>query len=1031
MLGLRLTTLGRYAITVGDRVLSPPATLRARALLVYLILNRRCDVARERLIEIFWPEGEPERARASLKTATWSIRRLLREGNLDADAMLVADRATMRWSAPIEVDVEALFEAESSDDPARWRAAASLYLGEFLEGDYDPWTVDERERISAAYESLLRRLVAREGDRAAASALIERDPYHEAAYIALIEAALESGDRARAQALSARCRTSLAQVGAVPSRSFELRFGSLASRPAQPAAAPRLRFAGREAELALLRERFGSAADGSGSRTIIVGQPGMGKSALLARAGGLANDAGLRVLHCNAFDGDPRSFGPWQSLFEALLGEPFARFGAHTGFGTASRLADVLRRRLVNPTAILIDDAQALAGEARDVLLEFTTAAAADGHAVVIATRQSGNERFPAMSSGAVTEARIELRPLEMKALADALGLDAVSEPLLAELYRRSRGHPLFAGALLDTLWQAQLVERAGGGWQLRGLGDALPESLHEALERRLRSRGEHAAAVACALALEPSADAPMLATALEADEAVIFDALDDLIAMGAVVQPDVGPPFRFAHDVVGEVAGTLLHASRRAKLHARFADALGNREERGNALRRARHFAASTRWPEALEHYAAAATEAHEWGAWRDALDHASDGLALATKLGNAVDETVSARLEMLVANAHVLGGDDEGAQGAAAHAVHHARAAGDRALEARALRLAAAVYLNCHRIDDAVAFAQEAAELAERAGDQHLQSEALLILTSGLAHAARRADGVTAGYAGLEAAQATGDPAAIAASADMLVRMHVMWWQFDEALAVAAVQLDAARRAGWLAEAAALATRGIVWYYCGLLDAARDDLELALRVASDERGERRWAERAAGIDRLKLRYFTRYMLGVVALQAGEYDAAVTFAQQLAGERLAKTSYMILNNVVHLWIDALLEQPTPGNVLRAAELLPSLREDPYEQGSLLDLSGSHALATARVAAFSGAADARHRLEAAWETVSRAAARWPLTSDQAFARLAVAADAAGHSGLGSRARDAAADLAAARAAAVRRGVRPPAVLTAR
>ena len=437
------------------------------------------------------------------------------------------------------------------------------------------------------------------------------------------------------------------------------------------------------------------------------------------------------------------------------------------------------------------------------------------------------------------------------------------------------------------------------------------------------------------------------------------------------------------------------------------------------------------TRWVEALEHYATAATEAYEWGAWRDALDHARDGLELAHKLGSAVDETVSARLEMLVANAHVLGGDDEGAQGAAAHAVHHARAAGDGALEARALRLAAAVYLNCHRVDDTVTFAQEAAELADRAGDQRLRSAALLILTSGLAHAARGADAVTAGCAALEAAQATGDAATIAASADMLVRTHVMWWQFEEALAAAAVQLDAARLAGWLAEAAALATRCILWYYCDLHDAARDDLELALRIASDERGERRWAERAGGLDRLKVRYFTRYMLGVVALRTGDCEAASMLAEQLAGERLAQTSYMILNNVIHRWIDALLEQRTPASVRRAAELLPSLREDPYEQGSVLDLSGSHALTSARVAAFSGATGAQHRLEVAWEAVSLAAERRPLTSDQAFARLAVAADTAGLGELSSRARHAAADLAARRAAAVRRAVRPPPILTIR
>jgi DNA-binding SARP family transcriptional activator len=1021
MRGLRLTTLGRYAFTAGDAELSAPATFRARALLVYLVLNRERDIARETLVDLFWPGAELERARASLKTATWSIRRMLRDGGLDADAMLVADRATMRWNARVVLDVQELQRAERSDDPSSWRLGMELYRGDFLEGDYDQWAVAERERIADLYESLLRRLVAHEGDRAAANALVERNPYDETPFAVLIEAALERGDRPSALALSERCREALAEVGTVPSHTFEVRFGSLGTRAPQ-SEAPQLRFAGRNAEQNVLREHFAAAAARRGSVTVVTGSAGMGKSALLARARRLANDAGLRAIACSAFDGDPRAFGPWESLFEALCGEPFARFGAGGGFGAASRLAEELQRALRDPSAILIDDAHFLAGEPRDVLLTFSAAAASAGHAVVIATRPSERSCLDAAQLEDVPVSELELTPLDARQLAYALGLGNIAEHTLAGLHRRSGGHPLFAGTLLEVLWQGEFLQRSGTGWLLRPLDDTVPETLRDALERRLRSRGEHTAAAACALALEPGADASMLAYALETGETTILDALDDLIGLRAVVQPDFGPPFRFSHDVVAEVASTLLNRSRCARLHARFADVLAGRAERGFALRRARHLAAAHRWAEALSDYAAAASEAYEWGAWRESLSHAHDGLEVARRLGNAADLTLCARLEMLDASAHVLGGDDNGAQAAVAHAVSGAHACGDTALEARALRLAAAVCLNCHRIDDAIAAARSGSQLAERVGDRRLKSQTLVTLTSALAHTGTRDEAVAAGRSALDAAQGSGDDAAIAAAADILARTHVTWWQFDEALAMAALELTAARRAGWLAEAAALTTRAIVWFHCDALGRARDDLELSLRIASDDRGERRWAEMAAGLDRLKVRYFTRYMLGVVALGSGDVASALALAEQLDGERLTKTSYMIRNNILHLWIDALLERRERGDVERAGELVSLVREDPFEHGSVLDLSGSRSLAFARVAAFSGAPDAERIMRDAWNALEQASALHPLASDRAFERFAVAAEAAGLSELAAQAFAAAEERAAVRTEAVRQGL---------
>jgi DNA-binding SARP family transcriptional activator len=46
-------------------------------------------VPRERVLETFWPEADPQRARQSVKTATWSIRRALRGAACDPDDHLL------------------------------------------------------------------------------------------------------------------------------------------------------------------------------------------------------------------------------------------------------------------------------------------------------------------------------------------------------------------------------------------------------------------------------------------------------------------------------------------------------------------------------------------------------------------------------------------------------------------------------------------------------------------------------------------------------------------------------------------------------------------------------------------------------------------------------------------------------------------------------------------------------------------------------------------------------------------------------
>ena len=93
-----LQTLGGFRFSVDGRELVAPPTQKARALLAYLVWNPSTEFSRERIIELFWPECDPERGRSSLNTALWSIRRSLRDAGTDPAGFLAADKTKVAWT---------------------------------------------------------------------------------------------------------------------------------------------------------------------------------------------------------------------------------------------------------------------------------------------------------------------------------------------------------------------------------------------------------------------------------------------------------------------------------------------------------------------------------------------------------------------------------------------------------------------------------------------------------------------------------------------------------------------------------------------------------------------------------------------------------------------------------------------------------------------------------------------------------------------------------------------------------------------
>src|ERR1044072_2714709 len=167
---LRIHAVGCFQVEVDGRGRTPPPPDRAPALPAWLALNpgnhRRSAVAAR-----FWPDVLDDSARASLRSALWSLRRRLGE---DANGALVATRDHVGLSGEVWVD---LAEARRLRTEGLLEEALALGDGELLPGLEDEWAYDARDEHRGWTVALLEELAVRgdgEGDTRAAIELSRR-----------------------------------------------------------------------------------------------------------------------------------------------------------------------------------------------------------------------------------------------------------------------------------------------------------------------------------------------------------------------------------------------------------------------------------------------------------------------------------------------------------------------------------------------------------------------------------------------------------------------------------------------------------------------------------------------------------------------------------------------------------------------------------------------------------------------------------------------------------------------------------------
>lgn len=213
---LSLYAFGKFRVFAGGREVEDRhwKTRKSKYLFAYLALHSGRDVPDERLMDIFWPETPPEKARQSLYAALSHMRKAL-EAVVpgEADRVVLARKGFYRFNVDRsffldvseferQVELGALRQTEDrmEEAVAAFQKAESLYGGDFMEGYYGDWAIYQRDELQMRYLDLLESLMGYffkkerfEVSNDYAGRILKVDPCHQGAHLALMRTFVAQG----------------------------------------------------------------------------------------------------------------------------------------------------------------------------------------------------------------------------------------------------------------------------------------------------------------------------------------------------------------------------------------------------------------------------------------------------------------------------------------------------------------------------------------------------------------------------------------------------------------------------------------------------------------------------------------------------------------------------------------------------------------------------------------------------------------------------------------------------------------------
>ncbi|MDB5026908.1 MAG: hypothetical protein JWO66_597, partial [Candidatus Eremiobacteraeota bacterium] len=650
-----------------------------------------------------WPDDAEDEARANLRRHLNYLNALLPPAPRGRPWVL-ADAGHLHWNPDAEWWLDVAEFERTAAKPRLLAEAIGLYEGDLLAGVEEEWLEAERARLKTLFRrALVDHIAALRSARefgpaiAAAQRLLADDPWHEDVLRTLIALRYESGDRSGALAEYERFARMLRdELGTEPMAETRAAYAAIerdVASYAAPAGAGRrgpdvaaaaatlatLPFVGRDAELAVLRERWDAMIAGSGGLVLVGGEAGIGKTRLTREFAAACESRGAQTYAAGTTIPETAPYQPfvrlltnaaplattvavdrlWLSALAALV----PSIARHAGdlpqlpvvdparermrlFEACANVFDAIGRR--RPLVLIVEDLH-WAGEATLALLEHLARAAQRARVLLVATyREDEPEHshpFRAMRRRLEREgiaSHVALSPLERQHVETLVrGLGDCDDPaaVAQKLHARSDGNPFFLEEILRDLGETGGLSAAGVPWSLdEAAADVVPRPVRSVLTARLARLGERAKTLAeVAAVIGRGFDVELLRETTGWLEATVLDALGELIDRRIVGEHGMrgGFDYTFSHSLIQALVYETVPHPARARRHRRIAHVMDElyAERRDDvAAELALHWDRGGEPEIAAERYLAAAGRALDVHGNEDAARYLSRALELTT---------------------------------------------------------------------------------------------------------------------------------------------------------------------------------------------------------------------------------------------------------------------------------------------------------------------------------------------------------------------------------------------------------------
>ena len=614
--GLEVRVLGDFSVSADGAVILDERFRRRKALALIkaLALEPTLSMPRDRLLELLWPDIEPEAAANNLHKAVYYLRSAFADAAQPEPVELSGGVARLTAAT---VDIARFREAARRARSARinaslYESAIALYGGDLLPHDlYEPWTESTREDLRDLHRRLvleLSRIHELRGDYVPALqalAAVDQRTTDEEVQRAIMRAQALLGNRDAALRAYQRLDEALQRELEVSPSDETRRLRDEIAAGKTPAArragrVPESELFGREPEMRRLLAALDETIRGSGGLLLLGGEPGIGKTRLAEELAFHAHMADVRVLwaRCDPSESTP-AYWPWIEALRDFVPEGAAGVAADITrllpegserkidnsagrFRLQDAIATFLRRATrERPIMLVLDDLHD-ADIASLQLLLHVARTAHDARLLIVATFRdvdlTPEHALRSMLGDLVREhlkAQITLRglnPDEVAQFVHATAGVAPSDQFALQLHRETEGNPFFVRECA-----LMLGDEATPARRLEVAQFDVPASVREAISVRIGSLSDECRdAIAVGAVIGHRFEMPVLRRAAPFNGARLLDAVEEAERRHIVrMDGDGGDAYAFCHGLIRQAVYEAMSATRRAELHRTVGEAI------------------------------------------------------------------------------------------------------------------------------------------------------------------------------------------------------------------------------------------------------------------------------------------------------------------------------------------------------------------------------------------------------------------------------------------------------------------------